>query len=118
MSDVYSRDVEFFTDVEQIPWLKFPSSWHVLVTGPFKGASVRFLVTLDPQSDKFVSVFADLHGNVHNDESFTGPYWETWSSVKKDTHRCKLVRTDMLMEFIAEQLKQMFPEKYEVERDE
>ena len=98
---LYGRDDEFREDMESIPFIKFPPHWYIKPIGPFCGASVRFLVTLDPNKKECISVYADLYDRL----GFFGvPHWEIYPDDEGNNSRFKLNDTAYLISAIEKAL--------------
>lgn len=101
---IYGRDKEFREDFETIPFIKFPAKWYVKPVGPFGGATARFLVTLNPDSKKIVSIYADFHERL----GFYGePHWEVYPDETGDNSRCAISDTKTLIKLIKSGLKHL-----------
>lgn len=84
--------------VQEIPRLKFPSSWEVKVIPPFGGAIVRFQVF---KGGKNVSVYLDCYDRLG---IFGAPYWEIYP-YEGDTYRCPMLDVKDLIYRISQSLR-------------
>lgn len=88
----------------EIPYIKFPSDWEVKIIPPFAGATVRFLIRKDNAT---VSVYLDCYDHLG---CVGQPYWEVYPH-DKDTYRCFMNDTDMLLSAISRSIDEQNTEQ-------
>lgn len=61
----------------EIPFIKFPASWHVRIIPPYANAVVRFNVIRDDQlnTNDFISIYLDCYDRLGH---MGKPYWEAY----------------------------------------
>ena len=89
----YDRVMEVGKWMEEIPYLKFKSTWEVQVIPPFGGATVRFRIK---KGKAAISVYLDCY-NRHGVEPT--PYWEVWNG--NEEFRCRIDESEKLMSYIT-----------------
>lgn len=87
----------------EIPFLKFPSEWHVKIIPPFTGAIIRFWVKKDLSMPHPVSVYLDCYDRL----GCCGgkPYWEVYPDMDGGTSRHLMNETEDLIQTIGDALK-------------
>lgn len=91
----------------EIPALHFKPEWEVIITPPFGGAMMRFVVR---HNGRYVSVYCDFYENLGFHDG--APYWEMYPRTRlndngehdEDTMRFNLADTDGLLKNIEQEL--------------
>lgn len=96
-----ARTFEWGKWAMEIPYLRFPSHWHVKIIPPFITGVIRFIVKTDKTADRSVSVDLDCYDRA----GFVGePYWEVYPYRDAIKRRCLLKETERLLNYVAESL--------------
>jgi hypothetical protein len=87
---------------KEIPYIQFPSHWHVKIMPPFAAAIIRFGVSLTGEGG-CVSVYLDCYGTLGGVAG--KPYWEIYPAADGDTERFQMNDIKGLLEAIEKSLR-------------
>lgn len=94
--------------IQEIPFIKFPSSWEDQIIPPFAGAIARFRIRKAPHDKDYISVYLDGYNmlGIWYEKDKPAPYWEVYP-IGGDTYRCDMLETDKLLSAIKQGLREI-----------
>lgn len=95
---VMESEEKWMERAKQIPFIKFPADWEVMMFPPFSNALVRFRVRLPNGDEK--SVYLDDQSALGYFDLKGSAYWEVYP-YQNDVGRCGVNEIDKLLRMIG-----------------